>query len=142
MKKINTTKQFREKYMILKPDKYNAVALMNKLDSHNAIKQLFSDKTKFKIIENDPTLTRLRTVQNHSNNLRKRNEITEADRKQMRPISVWIGSSHGLPKIHKVTPYSKIKQFLRSILQRLTKDDHTVKDSFDAVNKIKSVCVV
>ena len=57
-------KQLREKYVILKPDKGNAVVLMNKVDYHNAMNQLFSDKSKFKIIKNDPTLTRLKTVQN------------------------------------------------------------------------------
>ena len=43
--------------MILKPDKGNGVVLMNKIDYHNAMNQLFSDKTKFKIIKNDLTLT-------------------------------------------------------------------------------------
>ena len=47
------------------------------------MKQLFSDKTKFKIIKNDPTSIRLKTVQRYLNNLCKRNEITEAEKKQM-----------------------------------------------------------
>ena len=33
-RKINTMKQLREKYMILKPDKDNWVMLMNKVDYH------------------------------------------------------------------------------------------------------------
>ena len=79
-KKINITKQLRENYIILKPDKGNAVVLMNKVDYHDAMNQLFSDKTKFKIIKNDPTLIRLKTVQNYLNNLCKRNEITEPEK--------------------------------------------------------------
>ena len=63
-RKINIIKQLREKYLILKLDKGNGVMLMNKADYHDAMNQLFSEKTKFKIIENDPTLTRLETVQN------------------------------------------------------------------------------
>ena len=61
-KKINIIKQLREKYMILNPDKGNRVVLINKVDYHDAVNQLFSDKTKFKIIRNDPTLTRLKAV--------------------------------------------------------------------------------
>ena len=153
-KKINIIKQLREKYMILKPDKGNGVVLMNKADYHDAMNQLFSDKKKFKIIKNDPTLTRLKTVQNYLNNLCKRNEITEAEKKQMRPMSTQLGRAHVLSKIHKVfgnipkfrriidttnTPYYKIGQHLSSLLQPLTINDYTLKDSFDAANKIKSV---
>ena len=55
--------------MILKPDKGNGVVLESKVDYHDAMNQLFSDKTKFKIIKNDPTLTRLKIVRNYLNNL-------------------------------------------------------------------------
>ena len=116
--------------------------------------QLFSDKTKFEIIKNDPTLTRLKTVQNYLNNPCKRNEITEAEKRQMRRKSAQLGRAHGLPKIHKVftnilkfrpivdttnMPYYKIGQDLSSLLQLLTINNYTLKDSFDAANKIKSV---
>ena len=59
--------------MILNLDKGNGVVLMNKVDYHDAMNQLFSDKWKFKIIKNDPTLSRLKTVHNYLNNLYKRN---------------------------------------------------------------------
>ena len=61
-KKINITKQLHEKYKILKPRKGNGVVLLNTVDYQDAMNQLFSIKTKFKIIKNDPTLTRLKTV--------------------------------------------------------------------------------
>ena len=153
-KKINIIKKLREKYMILKPDKGNGVVLMNKADYHDAMNQLFSDKTKFTIIKDDPTLNRLKTVQNYLINLCKSNEITKAEKKQMRPISAQLGRAHVLPKIHKVfaniskfrpiidttnTPYYKTGQYLSSLLQPLTINDYTLKDSFDAANKIKSV---
>ena len=140
--------------MTLKPDKGNGVVLKNIADYHDAMNQLFSDKTKFKIIKNDPTLTRLKLVQNYLKNLCKPNEITEAEKKQMRPMSSQLGRAHGLPKIHKVfaniptfcsiidttnMPYYKIGQYLSSLLQLLTINDYTLKDSFDAANKIKIV---
>ena len=125
---------------------------MNKADHHNAMNRLFSDKIE--IIKNDPTLTTLKTVQNYLSNLCKRNEITEAEKKQMTPMSVQLGRTHGLPKIHKVfannpnfrpiidttnTPYYKIGQYLSSLLQPLTINNYFLKDSFDAANKIKSI---
>ena len=101
-KKINVIKQLREKYMILKPDKGRGVVLMNKVDYHDAMNQLFSDKMKFKIIKSDPILSSLKTDQNYLNNLCKRNEITEAEKKQMRPMSAKLGRAHALPKTHQV----------------------------------------
>ena len=52
-----------------------------------------------KSFKNNPTLTRLKTVQNHVNNLCKGNEINEAEKKQMRPMSAQLGCAYGLPKI-------------------------------------------
>ena len=72
----------------------------------------------------------------------------------MRPMSAQLVRAHGLPKIHKVfanipklrpiidttnTPYYKIGQYLSSLSQPLTINDYTLKDSFDAANKIKSL---
>ena len=45
-------KQLHQKYMILKSAKGNGVELMNKSDYQDAMKQLFSDETKVKIIKN------------------------------------------------------------------------------------------
>ena len=45
-KKNNTIKQLRKKYIFLKLDKDNGVMLMNNVHNHDAMMQLFSDKTK------------------------------------------------------------------------------------------------
>ena len=65
-----------------------------------------------------------------------------------------LGDAHGLSKIHKVfpnilkfrpiidrtyTPYYKIGRYLSSLLQPLTISNCTLKDCFDAANKIISV---
>ena len=116
---------------------------------------MFSDKNKFKITKNNLTLTRLKTVQNYLSNLCKRNEIiTEAEKKLIGPMSAQFDGANGLLTIHKVfaniqkfypiidttnIPYYKIEQYLSPLLQPLTINDYTLKDSFDAVNKIKSI---
>ena len=71
----------------------------------------------------------------------------------MRPMSVQLGCTYGLPKIHKVfaniqkfhpiidttnMSYYKIEQ-LSSLFLALTVNNYTLKDSFDTANKIKSV---
>ena len=65
------------------------------------MKKLFSDRSKFKVIQKDPTLTRLKTGQNYVNTMFKRNEISEEEKKQLRPLAAQLGRAHGLPKTHK-----------------------------------------
>ena len=138
--------------MSLKLDKVDGVVLMKK-DNYNYVRRLFfSDKTKIKIILNGPTLCWLETVQKYLNNLCKCLAVTEAEQKQMRPISAQLGSTYGLPEIHKsftdipkfclivdttITPYYKIRQYLSSMLQPITICNYTIKDFFDVVNNIK-----
>ena len=81
---------------------------MNKVDYHDAMNQLFSDKTKFKTNKNDPTLTRLKTVQNYLNNLCKRNEIIEAEKKQMRPMSAVRLRTRFTQNSYSIRQYSQI----------------------------------
>ena len=72
----------------------------------------------------------------------------------MRPKFAQIGRAHGLLKTHKKfevlppfrpivdttnTPYYGIVKFLANLLNPLTLNDFTVKDSFDAANKIQQI---
>ena len=65
-----------------------------------------------------------------------------------------LGRAHGLPKTHKAyanlpsfrptidttsTPYYNIGKFLSSLLQPLALNDYNLKDSFDAVERIRSI---
>ena len=54
--------------MFLKPDKCNRVVLINKDNYQDAMKQLFSGRTKLQLIKDDP-FTRLKAVPNYLNNL-------------------------------------------------------------------------
>ena len=72
----------------------------------------------------------------------------------MQPKFAQIGRAHGLPKTHKQhldlppfrpivdttnTPYYEIAKFLANLLNLLTLNEFTVKDSFDAANKIQHI---
>ena len=152
--KTKVLKQLRQDCVILKPDKGNGVVLINKTEYNLAMKKLFSDRSKFKLIQKDPTLTRLKTVQNYVNTMFKRNEISEEEKKQLRPMAVQLGRAHGLPKTHKAyanlpsfrpiidttsTPYYNIGKFLSSLLQPLAHSDYNLIDSFDAAKRIRSI---
>ena len=81
--KTKVLKQLRQDCVILKPDKGNGIVLINKTEYNLAMKKLFSDRSKFKVIQKDPTLIRLKTVQNYVNTMFKRNKISEEEKKQL-----------------------------------------------------------
>ena len=55
---------------------------------------LFSDQRKFKVVNEDPTIRNLRTLQNYLNTLYNRSEITELEKKEMHPKFVQIATAH------------------------------------------------
>ena len=81
--KTKVVKQLRQDCVILKLDKGYGIVLINKTEYNLPMKKLFSDRAKFKLIQKDPTLTQLKTVQNYVNTMFKRNEISEEEKKQL-----------------------------------------------------------
>ncbi len=72
----------------------------------------------------------------------------------MRPISTKPAKAHGLPKIHKSfdnlplfrpiidttgTAYQPVTKYLTNLLNPLTTNEFTIKDSFDVVSHINSI---
>ena len=140
--------------MILKPDIGQGNVLVNKDDYIRNTECLFRKKRKFQVLDKDPTLQSLNTVQNYLNTLFNRGKISNDDKKRMRPKFSQIGRAHGLPKTHKKfevllpfrpkvdttnTPYYGIAKFLANLLNPLTLNDFTVKDSFDAADKTQQI---
>ena len=85
------------------------------------------------------------------NTLELSDKIAKDENKQMRPKFAQIGSAYGLPKFHnqffKVlsfrpifdktnTPYYGVDKSLINLLNPLTQNEYTVKDSFEAVSTI------
>ena len=100
-KKLKVLKRLRETCAILKPDKGTGVVVIDTVDYYNSVAELFSDTSKFKKLDEDPTHTRLNTIQSYLCKLLERKEITPEDFKEMRPENAKIARAHGLPKIHK-----------------------------------------
>ena len=67
-------KQLWQDCVILEPDKGNGIVLINKTEYNFSMKKLFSDRSKFKVIQKDPTLTQLKTAQNYVNTMLKKKQ--------------------------------------------------------------------
>ena len=120
---------------ILKPDKGNGIVILKRSDYISSLKSLFNNTTKFNCLNEDPTSTRLNTLQNYLLTLLKRNQISESEFNFMRPKASSFGRAHGMPKIHKTytdiplfqpivdtttTPHYNVGKFLSSLLNPLT----------------------
>ena len=152
-KSLKVLRELREKSVILKPDKGQGIVLVHHGDYVNSMQRIFDDASEFKKIEKDPTITRLTTVQNYLKSLCKKGEITESERKAMRPKFAQIARADGLPKTHKpfehlpkfipvidtTNTHYGISKFLSNLLNPLTENQYVVEDTFTAANKIREI---
>ena len=128
------------------------IVLINKTDYYSSLERLFCDKTKFQVLENDPTLTNHKTIQTYIQTLFKRGEIMEKEKKEMRPKASQVGRAHSLPKIHKSYntlpsfrpiidttnfPHYAVGKFLTRLLSPLTQNEYSVKNYFEAVDRLR-----
>ena len=105
-------------------------------------KSIFSNPSKFSQLKNDPTNTRLTTLQHYLSTSRNRGEISDQDFKFMRPQAASFGRAHGAPKTHKdftdlptfrpiidttTTPHYNVGKFLASLLNPLTLNQFKLK---------------
>ena len=93
-------------------------------------------------------------LQNYLRNLCNRKEISKAEFDQMRPKNAKPVSDRGLPKIHETfTNIPKFRsiiettgsihyplgKYLAQLLHPLKNNEFTLKDSFEAVNRIQDI---
>ena len=99
----------------------------------------------------DPTPARLATLQRYLKQLNKSGELHDHTFKKIQPQSAKIARAHGLPKMHKHfdnnpsfwpivdttgTRYYSAGKYLSELLNPLTRNEYSLRDSFDATNRI------
>ncbi|XP_078382309.1 uncharacterized protein LOC144664995 [Oculina patagonica] len=114
------------------------------------MKQLISDDTKFKPLTQNPTKCREDSLSTYLRKLRKDKIIDDTTFHKILPGGSSPGVLYGLPKVHKAGyPYRPIvssvntynynlASYLVSILQPISTNQHTVKDSFSFADWAKS----
>ena len=113
----------------------------------------FTNKTKFKQLDSDLTITRLSNLQSHLRKLKNNNETTEADFKTMRPQNTRPAKAPGLPKMHKEfdnlpsframidttdSAHYLTAKFLANLLKPLATYQITFDNLFDVARKTKT----
>ena len=153
-KKVKIMKKLRNRFVILKPDKGQGVVVLKKDDYIRSMENLFSDRSKFKEVNEDTTIRRVETIKCYINTMFNRGEITADEVKQMRRKGANRARARGLPKTHKTfenipsfrpvvdttnTPYSGIGTYLKTLLNPLTVNEFSMKDTFQAIEEIGKI---
>ena len=99
--KVKIIQELRKLVASLKPDKGNGIVLFDIKDYTNSVEHLFKDAKKFQVLDTDPTMTRIKSLQHYLRTLLQRTEITKAEFYLMRPKNAKPARAQGLPKIHE-----------------------------------------
>ena len=156
LKKHGILKKLRLKkdIVILKPDKGNGVVILNRTDYVNQVLGIINDTSKFKTLDEDPTIKREGQLQRYIRKLKNGNIINERVYDKIYPKGSLPARIYGLPKIHKKfdripsfrpvvssigTFNYYLAQFLGGLLTPLLLMEYTAKDTFTFIDQIKQV---
>ena len=146
--------------IVQKADKGNTVVILNRKDYVCEMKNILNDSSKFHkvYIDHDKVLNHLIHMESRVTdvlkNLRDKNEISIEQYKDLSPSGSRPGIMYGLAKVHKIvrdglpsfrpilsaigTPTYKLAKFLVPILEPLTTNEYTIKDSFTFAEELQS----
>ena len=105
--------------VILKPDKGNAVVILDREIYKRNIYDILSDQSKFKQLSSDPTVTRQTKLCTFLLGLKKQGLFADpALYQKLYPVGSRLARIYGLPKIHKIEKEGQIPPF-RPIISSL-----------------------
>ena len=146
--------------IVQKADKGNTVVILNRKDYVCKMKNILNDSSKFHkvYIDHDKVLNHLIHMESRVTdvlkNLRDKKEISIEQYKDLSPSGSRPGIMYGLAKVHKIvrdglpsfrpilsaigTPTYTLAKFLVPILEPLTTNEYTIKDSFTFAEELQS----
>ena len=146
--------------IIQKVDKGNIVVILNRKDYVCKMKNFLNDNSKFHKVykDHDKILHHLIQMENRVTdvlkNLRYKKEISSEQYKDLSPSGSRPGIMYDLAKVHRIvanglpsfrpilsaigTPTYKLAKFLIPILEPLTTNEYTIKDSFTFAEELQS----
>ena len=142
--------------IVQKSDKGNTVVILNIKDYVCKMKNILNDSSKFHkvYIDHDKILNHPVRVTDVLKNLRDKKVISIEQYKDLSPLGLRPGIMYGLAKVHKIvtdglpsfrpilsaigTPSYKLAKFLVPMLEPLTTNEYTIRDSFTFAEELQS----
>ena len=145
--------QQNQDVVILRPDKGDGVVVLNRSDYVAKMELILSDSSKFSPLESDNTDVIEKKVNESINLLTRSGAISEKKSACLRSRGTHVPRLYGLPQLHKEgiplrpilsmcdAPTYKLAKWLSTVLLPIRNAvcQHSVKDSFTFVDKIKSM---
>ena len=141
--------------VICKPDKGRGVVLMDKNDYVNKMNVILNDHTKFTRCSNDDVFSIVLKCEDQVIRFLKKlvslGSIGEEEYKNLLPHGSSPAIMYGLPKVHKEnnplrpilaaynTASFKLAKFVVPLLAQFTKNEFTLKNSYDFYDELKNV---
>ncbi|KAF7677257.1 hypothetical protein TCON_2655 [Astathelohania contejeani] len=134
---------------ITRPDKGRGVVILDKLDYIGKVERLLADKSKFVSLSIDPFMFLLKCEDKLNRVLRSLKDVF--DYTKIFATGSVPGILYGLPKVHKTgipirpilsaigTFNYKLAKFLVPLLEPLTLNEYSVKNSFEFVKEVSAL---
>ena len=133
--------------VITKPDKGNGVVILDRKLYNSAIEEIISDTSKFKKLNEDPTLKREVSLQRFLRKLKQKTFFNKIEFDKFCPSGSAPAHIYGTPKMHNFSSSDSfpklrlivssigtfnynIARFLFDLLSPLVPNDHSCKDTF------------
>ena len=146
--------------VILRPDKRNGVVVLDRNQYDNAIKEIISDKTKFKELPEDVTIKREGKLQRFLRTLKNEKKcLNDVDYKFIYPSGSAPAKFYGTPKMHNLTDSDSfpelrpivssvgnynynLAKYLCNLLSPHLPEQYCTKDTLTFVEELKRVSLV
>jgi len=87
--------------LITKPDKGPRVVIVDGNDYIEKLENILSDNTKFKLLNEDPTISRENALTTVLQQMKNEDYLTQQEYKYIKPVGSVPARLYGLPKVHK-----------------------------------------
>ena len=161
---VSTLKKYRilkrlqnnREIVILRPDKRNGIVIMNRKDYICGMNNIINDRSKFKLLTEDPTPLQEEQLQSFLRKLKNEGFFNDDVYKSVYPTGSRPARMYSLPKLHKIfdsvpafrpilssigTYNYQLAKFLGKLLDDVIPNDHSTKDTFSFVEELKMVSV-
>ena len=95
--------------VVLKPDKGNAVVILDRSSYNECLYKILNDTSKYKVLAEDPTFYREGQLQRRLLKLKKKGFFTDETYRRVYPNGSKPARIYGLPKMHK--PFTRLPAF-------------------------------
>ena len=152
LKKLRTNKDI----IITRPDKGNGIVILDRKEYINMMHDIIKDTTKFKLLNNDMTLSRESKLKRFLLSLKKKGFFNISDYDKIYPSGSTVARAYGLPKMHKlnssndklklrpiissINTYNyELSSFLAKLLDPCINKKYCAQDTFSFVRDINKV---